>query len=179
MQLLVNETPIEYPPGVLPPLLRVPVEIRREILKYLLPGPQKKFQFYSECESALVGSKWNRKPPSRAENHTLAILRTNHQLYYEGLSVLYSDNLFHFISANYLSILDFVRHLSPAAKALVRRVKITFLPDCPDRLPHNHDLFCSVIHDVLPGLTTLWFGFKCQYPSLLPCKSDFLLADVI
>jgi hypothetical protein len=143
-----------YPPGTLPPLLRVPVEIRREILRYLLPGPKKQFQFYAECESAIVGSKWNRNPASR-ENHALAILRTNHQLYYEGLSLLYSENLFHFISLNYLPVLDFIRQLSPAAKSHVRRVRITLLPDCQERLTHNHDRLCSVLHDVLPGLTTL------------------------
>lgn len=138
-----------------PPLLRVPLEIRREIFKYLLPSPEKRFQLYQNCEVSVVGNKWSRQRKPQPDKYALAILRTNHQIYYEAMSLLYSENLFHFISLNYLQVLDFVRQLSPEAKSLVRQVRVTFLADCHMKELNNHDQFCSVIHDWLPGLITL------------------------
>jgi hypothetical protein len=38
---------------------------------------------------------------------------------------------------------------------LVRQVRVTFLADCHMKELNNHDQFCSVIHDWLPGLITL------------------------
>lgn len=138
-----------------PPLLRVPSEIRREIFRYIVPSSTKKFRLYTGCDSTVVGTKWNRELKSNPDKLCLAILRTNRLIYYEALSVLYSENLFHFIGFNYLPVLDFIRRLSPDAKNLVRKVRLTLLTDQQGLQPANHDNFCAVIHDFLPGLTTL------------------------
>lgn len=68
---------------------------------------------------------------------------------------MYSENLFHFYVFNYLPVLDFIRHLSPEAKGFVRKVRLTLLTENQDEQPPNHDVFCTVVHDALPGLTTL------------------------
>jgi hypothetical protein len=69
---------------------------------------------------------------------------------------MYSENLFHFTGFTYLPVLDFVRHLSPEAKALMRKVRLTLLTEQQHDPPAtNHDKFCIVVHDFLPGLTTL------------------------
>lgn len=139
-----------------PPLLRIPPEIRREILRYLLPSSTKKFRFYTDCDSTVISTKWTRTTrPHPDRVYSLGILRTNRLLYYEALSILYSENLFHFIGFSYLPVLDFIRRLSPDAKTLVRKVRLTLLADHQGDEPTNHDVFCSVIHDFLPGLTTL------------------------
>jgi hypothetical protein len=129
-----------------PPLLRIPAEIRREILKYVLPSSNKRF----------ISKKWNRICRPHPDKHlTLDILRTNRLIYHECLSVMYSDNLFHFYAFNYLPVLDFIRHLSPEAKSLVRKVRLTPLTDKQNDPPGSHDVFCTVIHDSLPGLSEL------------------------
>lgn len=68
---------------------------------------------------------------------------------------MYSENLFHFYAFNYLPVLDFIRHLSPEAKNLVRKVRLTPLTDKQSDPPATHDIFCTVIHDSLPGLSEL------------------------
>jgi hypothetical protein len=138
-----------------PPLLRIPSEIRREIFKYLIPSSSRKFRLYSDCESTVVKRKWNRQVRPHPDKLTLDILRTNRLIYHECLSLLYSENLFHFYAFNYLPVLDFIRHLGPEAKSLVRNVRLTPLTDQPDQQPPNHEAFCTVVHDFLPGLTTL------------------------
>lgn len=140
-----------------PPLLRVPSEIRREIFRYLIPSPTKKFLLYSyiDCDSTVIISKYNRQPKGPPDKTSLAILRTNRTIYHESLSLLYSENLFHFIGLNYRPVLAFIRRLSPDAKNLVRKVRLTLLTDQQGEQPANHDAFCTVIHDFLPGLTTL------------------------
>lgn len=138
-----------------PPLLRIPAEIRREILRYLLPSSTKKFRLYSDCDSTVISTKWNRQIRPHPDKLSLSILRTNRLIYHEALSILYSENLFHFIGFNYLPVLDFIRRLSPDAKTLVRKVRLTLLADHQGDQPANHDVFCTVIHDFLPGLTML------------------------
>jgi hypothetical protein len=140
-----------------PPLLRIPSEIRREILRYVLPSSNKRFILYTDCDSNATSSKkWNRKCRVHPDkNLRLDILRTNRLIYHECLSVMYSENLFHFYAFNYLPVLDFIRHLSPEAKQLVRKVRLTPLTDKQDEPPSRHDIFCTVIHDSLPGLSQL------------------------
>ncbi|KAF2176348.1 hypothetical protein K469DRAFT_30936 [Zopfia rhizophila CBS 207.26] len=138
-----------------PPLLRIPSEIRREIFRYLIPSSTKKFRLYSDCDSTVINTKWTRHTRPHPDNLSLSILRTNRLIYHECLSILYSENLFHFYGFNYLPVLDFIRRLSPDAKTLVRKVRLTLLTDQQDEQPANHDIFCTVIHDFLPGLSTL------------------------
>lgn len=139
-----------------PPLLRIPSEIRREIFRYVLPSSDKRFLLYTDCDSTVVSRKWNRKcRPHPDKDLTLDILRVNRLIYHECLSVMYSENLFHFHAFSYLPVLDFFRHLSPEAKNLVRKVRLTPLTDKQDDLPATHVVFCTVIHDSLPGLSEL------------------------
>ncbi|KAL6707390.1 hypothetical protein ACN47E_004169 [Coniothyrium glycines] len=139
-----------------PPLLRIPSEIRREILRYVLPSSDKRFLLYTDCDSTVISRKWNRKcRPHPDTDLTLDVLRTNRLIYHESLSVMYSENLFHFHAFSYLPVLDFIRHLSPEAKNLVRKVRLTPLTDKQDDPPATHDVFCTVIHDSLPGLSEL------------------------
>jgi len=138
-----------------PPILRLPVEIRYEILRYLVPNSPREFRLYADCDSTIVSAKWNRPPRSHPDTMALAVLRTNRMIYYEALSVLYSENQFHFIGFNYLPVLDFIRRLSPDAKRLVRQVRLTMHTDQRGQKPANHDVFCAVIHDFLPGLIML------------------------
>jgi len=112
------------------PLLKLPPELRLAILRYILPSRSKKFKLnYTDCDSSYTDRKWNveRRPDKRprVNPYNLAILRTNKQIYYEALSVLYSENSFHFVGFNFLPILDFIRRLSPESKGLVRLVKVT------------------------------------------------------
>lgn len=139
-----------------PPLLRIPSEIRREILRYVLPSSNKKFVLYTDCDSNSISRKWNRKCRPHPDRHlTLDILRTSRLIYHECLSVMYSENLFHFHAFSYLPVLDFIRHLSPEAKNLVRKVRLTPLTDNQDDPRPSHDRFCTVIHDSLPMLSEL------------------------
>lgn len=138
-----------------PSLLRIPSEIRREILRYVLPSSTKVFRFYTDCDTTVINKKWNRQCRPHPDKLTLDILRTNRLIYHECLSIMYSENLFHFYGFNYLPVLDFIRHLSPEAKSMVRKIRLTLLTDQHDDEPPNHDVFCTVVHDFLPGLTTL------------------------
>jgi hypothetical protein len=139
-----------------PPLLRIPSEIRREIFRYVLPSSTKRFLLYTDCDSTVISKKWNKKcRPHPDKDRTLDVLRTNRLIYHECLSVLYSENLIHFYAFNYLPVLDFIRHLSPEAKNLVRKVRFTPLTDKQDDPPSTHDRFFTVIHDSLPGLSEL------------------------
>ena len=138
-----------------PPLLRIPSEIRREILRYVIPSSTKRFLLYTDCDTTVISKKWNRKCRPHPDKLTLDILRTNRLIYHECLSILYSENLFHFYAFNYLPVLDFIRHLSPEAKSLVRKVRLTPLTDQQHEDPANHDVFCTVVHDSLPGLSEL------------------------
>jgi hypothetical protein len=110
------------------PLLRLPVEIRLVIFRYLLPAESRKFKVYTDCDSSYTDRKWSVQRTDKrptVDSFTLAILRTNRLIYYEALSILYSENAFHFIGSNFLPILDFIRRLSPDSKGLVRQLKIT------------------------------------------------------
>ncbi|KAF2803682.1 uncharacterized protein BDZ99DRAFT_526165 [Mytilinidion resinicola] len=138
-----------------PPFLRLPVEIRHEIFRYIVPSSPQSFRLYADCDATAASAKWNRKPSPHPDKMALAILRTNRMIYHEALSVLYSEHQFHFIGFNYLPVLDFIRRLSPDAKSLVRQVRLTMLADRQGQQPANHDVFCTVIHDFLPGLITL------------------------
>jgi hypothetical protein len=139
-----------------PPLLRIPSEIRREIFRYVLPSSNKRFLLYTDCDSTVISKKWNSKcRPHPDKDRTLDILRTNRLIYHECLSVLFSENQFHFYAFNYLPVLDFIRHLSPEAKNLVRKVRFTPLTDKQDDPTPTHDRFFTVIHDSLPGLSEL------------------------
>lgn len=139
-----------------PPLLRIPSEIRREILRYVLPSSKRRFVLYTDCDSNSLSRKRNRKCRPHPDRHlTLDVLRTNRIIYHECLSVMYSENLFHFYAFNYLPVLDFIRHLSPEAKNLVRKVRLTPLTDNQVDAQPSHDRFCTVIHDSLPMLSEL------------------------
>lgn len=139
-----------------PPLLRIPSEIRREIFRYVLPSSNMRFLLYTDCDSNVISKKWNRKCRPHPDKHLrLDVLRTSRLIYHECLSVMYSENLFHFYAFNYLPVLDFIRHLSPEAKSLVRKVRLTPLTDKQNDPPASHDIFCTVIHDSLPGLSEL------------------------
>ncbi|KAH9880127.1 hypothetical protein J1614_002153 [Plenodomus biglobosus] len=139
-----------------PPIFRIPSEIRREIFRYVLPSSDRRFLLYTDCDSTAVSRKWNPKcRPHPEKEFRLDILRTNRLVYHECLSVMYSENLFHFHAFGYLPVLDFIRHLSPEAKSLVRKVRLTPLTDKQDDPPATHDVFCTVIHDSLPGLSEL------------------------
>jgi len=145
-------------------LLKLPSEVRQCILRYLIPMANQDLKFYTDCDTTFTDDKWQsqRKKESK-DQFSLAILRTNRVLYHEALAVLYSTKTFHFIGSNYLPILDFFRRLSPDAKALVRRIRITWLEQ--DRSPRDaqFNLFCMAILDFLPGLisfdsgTWIWF----------------------
>ncbi|KAF2086305.1 hypothetical protein K490DRAFT_20637, partial [Saccharata proteae CBS 121410] len=138
------------------PLMRLPSEIRREILRYLLPNPSRAFRlFYTDNESSLVGIPWNRHQRGPTDERWLAVLRTNRDIYYEGLSVLYSESRFHFITFNYSPVLDFIRRLGPEARSMVRKVRLSLLPAEDGTKTPNLDRFCMAIHDFFPGLTTL------------------------
>jgi hypothetical protein len=137
-----------------PPLLRIPSEIRREIFRYVIPSSNKKFRLYTDCDTTVISKKFNRQCRPHPDRLTLDILRTNRLIYHECLSIMYSENLFHFYGFNYLPVLDFIRHLSPEAKLLIRKVRLTLLIQHHE-VPPNHNPFCTVVHDLLPGLTTL------------------------
>lgn len=146
------------------PLLKLPSEVRQCIIRYLIPSSNRDLKFYTDCDTAFTDDKWQcyRKKESK-DPFSLSILRTNRIIYHEALAVLYSTKTFHFIGSNYLPILDFFRRLSPDAKALVRKIRITWLEQ--DRSPRDtqFNLFCVAILDFLPGLisfdsgTWIWF----------------------
>ncbi|KAF2747541.1 hypothetical protein M011DRAFT_47106 [Sporormia fimetaria CBS 119925] len=142
-----------------PPLLRIPSEIRREILRYLLPSSNNVFRLYTDCDTTGATKKWNRQLRPHPDRLTLGLLRTNRLIYHECLSIMYSENLFHFYAFNYLPVLDFIRHLSPEAKRMIRKVRLTILSteqyQWDDEFTPDHNVFCTVIHDSLPGLTML------------------------
>jgi hypothetical protein len=54
-------------------------------------------------------------------------MRINRQIYYECASIVYSEKLFHFVGTAYLPVLEFFRRLSPEARGLVRKVRLTLL----------------------------------------------------
>jgi hypothetical protein len=131
--------------------------------------------FYTDCE--LFDPKWQSHSPQKSHSSKrsnkatpkgrngrsrdpfpLAILRTNRQIYQEAISVLYSENAFHFIGSNYLPILDFVRRLSPHAKTLVRKIRITWLEHERGPKDTQFNLFCMAILDSLPGLISFDSG---------------------
>ena len=167
--------------GDIPWILLIPKELRFTIFRYVLPTEPSKFRFYTDCDSDITGSGsgsgsgtgsgtgagagtgmvgTGTKPNLRRSDHpakySLAVLRVNRQIYHESLSVLYSENLFHFIGFNHLTVLDFIRRLSPDAREVLRQIRLTLLSDLDgNKRPENHDLFCSVIHDYLPFLSTL------------------------
>lgn len=139
-----------------PPFLRIPSEIRREILRYLLPSSTKVFRFYADCDTTVINKKWNKQYRPHPDTHlTLDILRTNRLIYHECISIMYSENLFHFYAYNYLPVLDFLRHLGPEAKRMIRKMRLTLMSEHQEDAPPNHDAFCTVVHNFLPGLTTL------------------------
>lgn len=68
-------------PNQLPPLLRLPLELREQIYSYLLPWAQK------SCNPrGVVKSVWRRGNTS--------LLGTNRQVYTETTSIIYGSNLF-------------------------------------------------------------------------------------
>jgi hypothetical protein len=140
-------------------LFQLPAEIRHEIYRYILPSASKNFCFYTDCDRTIVGTRWNRAHLSHPDPSSLAILRTNRRIYHEAIAVLYSEHLFHFIGFNYLPVLDFIRRLSPEAREMIRKVRLTLLTDPRQQSagdqPENYELFCKVVHDFLPGLNTL------------------------
>ncbi|KAF2234743.1 hypothetical protein EV356DRAFT_532544 [Viridothelium virens] len=145
------------------PLLDLPVEIRQQILRYLLPchNGARYYRVFTDCETTIVGPNYNREPalpsstgtrssttryhhstnnssssPSfhhprhprkKKPKHPLAVMRANRQLYAECLGIVYSEKLFHFIGTAYLPVLEFFRRLSPDARAMVRKVRLTLL----------------------------------------------------
>ncbi|KAF1982071.1 hypothetical protein K402DRAFT_424913 [Aulographum hederae CBS 113979] len=138
------------------PLLRLPSEVRCEIIRYLLPSTRKEFRMYDDGDTTIINPKGHRKSRSpKPDRYALSVLRVNRFIYHESLRVLYSENIFHFIGFNYVPVLDFIRRLSAEAKALIRKIRITLIPDDLGGRPNNHDLLCTVIHDFLPGLTML------------------------
>lgn len=139
-----------------PPFLRIPPEIRREILLYVLPSSTKVFRFYTDCDTTVINKKWNKQYPPHPDGHlTLDVLRTNRLIYHECIAIMYSENLFHFYGYNYLPVLDFIRHLSPEAKGMIRKMRLTHLSEHQEDDPPNHDAFCTTMHNLLPGLTAL------------------------
>lgn len=148
-------------------LLQLPAEVRQAIFRYVIPTslPGQEHKFYTDCDTAFTDDKWQSHRPKRAPQKTnaasLAILRTNSTIYREALAVLYSTTTFHFIGSNYLPILDFFRRLSPEAKLLVRKIRITWLGTFPQGAQFH--LFCMAVLDFLPGLISfdsgpwIWF----------------------
>ena len=143
--------------GDIPWILLIPKELRYMIFRYVLPTEPCNFRFYTDCESDVVsGAMPTLRRPDQSTKYSVAILRVNKQIYHESLSVLYSENLFHFIGFSHLTVLDFIRRLSPDAREVLRQIRLTLLTDLSGRKrPENYDLFCSVIHDYLPFLSTL------------------------
>ena len=81
---------------------------------------------------------------------------------------MYSEKLFHFIGTAYLPVLEFFRRLSPDAREVVRKVRLTLLKPGADGQPSSIgtgfggaltkaglDRLCQEIHDQLPGLEVL------------------------
>lgn len=141
------------------PILRIPSEIRLEILRHLLPCPGRSLRFLTDGETDTVRLERTEKPGhdrfEAAVPDSLAVLRTNRRLYYEGLGVLYSEHLFHFIGLSYLPILDFVRRLSTDARAALRRVRLTIPLGYQNQQNDYHQRFCATLHSYLPGLIGL------------------------
>jgi hypothetical protein len=144
------------------PFLRLPAEVRVCIYRYLLPSENSKFKLYTDCDSTYTDRKWSvtrsssaLRPGTNISKHSLSILRTNRTIYYEALSVLYSENTFHFVGTNFLPVIDFIRRLSPDAKELVRQLKITMVPEARHLRADQLELFCRVVHEFLPGLNVL------------------------
>ena len=141
-------------------LLRLPSEIRICILRHLVPSSDRDIVFYTDSE---LNDNKCRKRKDQHARQPLAILRTNRIIYQEAISILYSENAFHFIGSNYLPILDFVRRLSPNAKPLVRKLRITWLTGERGPRDSQFNLFCMAMLDSLPGLisfdtgTWIWF----------------------
>ncbi|KAF1808364.1 hypothetical protein P152DRAFT_462639 [Eremomyces bilateralis CBS 781.70] len=139
-----------------PPLLRLPTELRREILRYLIPHHTRKLRLYSDIDSSIIHWKSSRGSRAASDSRALAVFRTNRLLYWECLSVLYSENHFHFIGFSYRPMLEFVRKLSPNTQTLIRHMRITRLTDDETEIRRDqHDLFCRMLHDFLPGLISL------------------------
>lgn len=140
------------------PFLRLPAEVRVCIYRYLLPSSTSKFKLYTDIDSTYTDRKWSSTSLRRGTNvsaHSLAILRASKGIYYEALSVLYSENTFHFVGTNFLPVIDFIRRLSPDAKELVRQLKITMVPEARQLRADQLELFCRVVHEFLPGLNVL------------------------
>ncbi|KAF2399948.1 hypothetical protein EJ06DRAFT_477844 [Trichodelitschia bisporula] len=147
-------------------LLKLPAELRIIILRYLLPSATRQFKVYTDYDLIYTDKKWSCHSKHRHHERispSLSILRTNRLIYYEALSILYGENAFHFIGSNFLPILDFIRRLSPEAQSLVRRIKITMLPDGRNPRAGQLEEFCRIVHYILPGLNKfdsdswIWF----------------------
>ncbi|KAI9690078.1 MAG: hypothetical protein M1820_010042, partial [Bogoriella megaspora] len=190
-------------------LLSLPVEIRLKILRYVLPSNRglPYYRIYTDCDSRLFrGTSKSRSassrsanlyshtvysspyynprphPPTRKRRDRLAILRVNHQIYYECLSLLYSERLFHFVGTAYLPVLEFFRRLGLDACEAIRKVRLTLvspqfgggpagLDGCSKErgsmtamgqctgngglTGQGLDRLCREIHDRLPGLEVL------------------------
>ncbi|KAF2429488.1 hypothetical protein EJ08DRAFT_635180 [Tothia fuscella] len=155
-----------------PSLLNLPPEIRLAIWRYILPpnnntnithsSKPRQFKFYTDNDSSDTDRKRSVQRGFtkllQVDGFALAILRTNRQVYYEGLSVLYSENAFHFVGSNFLPVLDFMRRLSGEARGCVKTVRVTMLPEGQSVRGDQLELFCRVVHDWLPGLNVLDSG---------------------
>ncbi|KIW02778.1 uncharacterized protein PV09_05840 [Verruconis gallopava] len=151
-------TGIDRSSNITSPFMRLPPELRVCIYRYIIPPSDSKFRVYTDCSQTYTDRKWDvQRPRLTSDNNpdSLALLRINKLIYYEALSVLYSENTFHFIGCNFLPIIDFIRKLSPDAKALVRQLKITMLPEARHLTGSQLELFCRVVHEWLPGLNAL------------------------
>ncbi|RDI83953.1 hypothetical protein Vi05172_g5967 [Venturia inaequalis] len=169
-------------------LLRLPLELRISILRFLIPKPERaSFNIYpsrdvppssqsnrhyirrcSLCDHAQsLQLYWNHSHPCSlyeyridpSQNnpkvpHSLAILRTSHQLHEEALSILYGENKFIFssMSPNYLPVLDWVRKLSPAAKRQMRQIRVNLMPSVKEEQVRA---FEALMLEWLPGLIVL------------------------
>jgi hypothetical protein len=87
--------------------------------------------------------------------NTLALLRTNKLIYFEALSVLYSEHEFHFVGSSFVPVFDFFRKLSPDAKGLVRQIRLSMLIEERQVKMEQRERFCKVLHEWLPGLNVL------------------------
>ncbi|KAF2758103.1 hypothetical protein EJ05DRAFT_377084 [Pseudovirgaria hyperparasitica] len=143
------------------PLLSLPIEIRREIYRYVLPRPKPNmgFRFMHDGGDQSVTSEWGAKRNGRTSSrHRLAILTISRQIYIEALSILYSENLFHFVTFSYTPVLELLRRLSPDARSRMRQIRLTLVPPGQAEACEKegeHDTFCTVIHDACPGLVDL------------------------
>ena len=113
---------------ILPPLLQVPVEISEQILRYLLVADGLRICHHTNQPLLLVNKGYRPPGPFPYSGVSPEILRVNRRFYFEGLAMLYSENVVYFQQTfsvggtGVLGIETYLANMSPVGRSMIKRV---------------------------------------------------------